>query len=128
MVADQRESWWCACAQKVKQARILQRAIFGRPIKSGGIGHQMGYCQGATNAGLYHVQSNYNFQRQKQPDGYFDFGEAFDKSLGICKIVRSARIYYRVQGLVMMVKFIFMTAIKISKAVGNHVMKVSNLL
>ena len=28
----------------------------------------------------------------------------------------------------MMVKFIFMTATKISKAVQNHVMKVSNLL
>ena len=65
--------------------------------------------------------------KDKNRDGYFDF-KAFDKSCVFYKIVYSVRRYYRGQGLVMMVKFIFMTAIKISKAVQNHVMKVSNLL
>ena len=110
----------CACARQCAYCG----AIFGRPIKSG-IGQQMCYCQG-TNASCI-MFNQITILKDKNRDGYFDF-KAFDKSCVFYKIVYSVRRYYRGQGLVMMVKFIFMTAIKISKAVQNHVMKVSNLL
>ena len=68
------------------------------------------------------------FRKTKTGDVSFDLKDSDKSRIVFYPIFRSARLYYRVQGLVMMVKFIFMTAIKISKAVGNHVMKVSNLL
>ena len=111
----------CACARQCAYCG----AIFGRPINFG-IGQQMGYCQG-TNASCIMFNQITISKDKNRRFWYFDIKD-FDKSCVFYKIVWSVRLYYRVQGLVMMVKFIFMTAIKISKAVQNHVMKVSNLL